>query len=62
MAKRTNKAAMNAVKAAGSINKLAAACGVTRQAVQGWIKNGINDVSRIRQVAKITGLPIDSFF
>jgi hypothetical protein len=61
MKKKQNSAAVNAVKKAGSINKLAEACGVTRQAVQGWLINGINDVSRVKQVSEVTGIPVEEF-
>ena len=52
-----NKIALKAVKKAGNISKLARLCGVSRQAVQQWLKNGLPTTTRrIQQISAVTGL------
>lgn len=41
---------------------IAEACGVTKQAVQGWLKNGRIDKGHFAALARVTGRPLEWWF
>jgi len=44
-----------------NLTSLAAACGVTRQAVDGWKRTGRIDKRHLQTIAKFTGRPVEHF-
>lgn len=48
---------LEAVVMAGSMSKLAAAIGVSHQAVQGWVSQGFVPMARITEIEALYGVP-----
>lgn len=52
------KAIVRAIEAAGTQRNLAQTLGITDQAVSQWVKDGCVPLNRIKEVSRVTGVPV----